>query len=214
MDTARAVASLFIDSCGRGSFRRTWSSVDCSCGGCGAAAGIWPAIKKLLQQAQAADDLTITGMTPAAVAPSASGSKLRCYHDREQHLPAGGTGADSAQAVAFRSATTDLFTYFQALPVDPPLAPALDLGAIKTTLLARLDPGSHRATSACNHSSRFQPAFPGLPPIHWKRSWPRRNFLQPMYAPLRDLSPDYVLPGVELMPPGHPGNSARKPCIH
>ena len=36
--------------------------------GAAAAAAIWPVIKKLLQQAQAADDLTITGMTPAAVA--------------------------------------------------------------------------------------------------------------------------------------------------
>ena len=51
-----------------------------------------------------------------------------------------GAGTDSAAAKAFRDATTDLFTYTQAQPVDPPLAPQLELVSLKSTLMARLDP--------------------------------------------------------------------------
>jgi hypothetical protein len=109
-------------------------------------------------------------------------------------------GPESAAGKAFRDATTDLFTYAQAQPVDPPLAPALELASVKTTLMARLDPITtvpRRALSLISLTSRvkWQPVDP-IEPIMAAPEFP-----QPMYAPLRDLSPDYVLPGVELVPP-------------
>ena len=165
----------------------------------GTAAAIWPTIRKLLQKAQAADDLTITGMTLAAVA-QAPPNPTFVVTTPGTAPPVGGTGADSAQAVAFRSATTDLFTYFQAFPVDPPLAPALDLVAIKTTLLTRLDPVvtvPKRVQSLISFSAGF--SWFAADPLEEIMAAP--EFPQPMYAPLRDLSADYVLPGVELVPP-------------
>ncbi len=138
-------------------------------------------------------------MTPAAVAQAPPAPNF-VVTTPGTAPPSGGTGADSAQAVAFRSATTDLFTYFQALPVDPPLAPALDLGAIKTTLLARLDPAvtvPKRVQSLISFSAGF--SWLAADPLEEIMAAP--EFPQPMYAPLRDLSADYVLPGVELVPP-------------
>ena len=104
-----------------------------------AAAAIWPAINKLLQQAQAANDLTPAAFTPAAVAQAPPNPSFIVTIPGTAP-PTGGAGADSAQAAAFRSATLDLFTSYREIPVDPPVAPALDLVTLKTTLLARLDP--------------------------------------------------------------------------
>lgn len=164
-----------------------------------AAAAIWPAINKLLQQAQAANDLTTANFTPAAVAQSPPNPNFTVTTPGT--APAsGGTGADSAQAAAFRNATLDLFTSFQEIPVDPPLAPALDLVGIKTTLLARLDPAltvPKRVQSLIN----FTPRLSWLAPDPLEQIMAAPEFPQPMYAPLRDLSADYVLPGVELVPP-------------
>ncbi len=128
----------------------------------------------------------------AGTAPAASGGAA-----------AGGT-ADSAAAAQFRAATSDLFTYLGHLPVDPPQAAALDLVGLRTTLLARLDPAvtvPRRVNSriALKASLVWAPVDP-IEPI-----MAAPEFDQPMYAPLRDLSEQYVLPGVELVPPNTVG---------
>jgi hypothetical protein len=108
--------------------------------------------------------------------------------------------SDSPQASTFRSATQDLFTLFPSLPVDPPQQPSLDLAALKTTLMTRLDPTvtvPRRMQGLISVSARlpWQPVDP-IEPIMAAPEFP-----QPMYIPLRDLSPQYVLPGVDLVPP-------------
>jgi hypothetical protein len=87
-----------------------------------------------------------------------------------------------------------------APPADPPLAPALDLTALKTTVIARLNPA---VTVPARMGSIIAmpggvPWFPADPiePIMAAPAFP-----QPMYQPLRDLNQDYLLPGVELIPP-------------
>ena len=167
----------------------------------GAAAVLWPIIKKLLQRAKDATELTMAGFTPQAVAqaPPNPGFAITAPGTPP---PSGGpsSGPDSAEARAFRSAASDLFTSFQALPADPPQAPALALASLKTTLLTRLDPTvtvPHRVQYLISYAARFTWQAPDvLEPIMAAPEFP-----QPMYAPLRDLSPDYVLPGVELVPP-------------
>jgi hypothetical protein len=109
-------------------------------------------------------------------------------------------GPDSTQARAFRNATSDLFTGLHDVPLDPPPPPALEFAALKATLMTRLNPVTtvpRRVQSLISFSPRlsWQAADP-LEPIMAAPDFP-----QPMYAPLRDLSPDYVLPGVELVPP-------------
>jgi hypothetical protein len=165
-----------------------------------AAAVLSPILQKLLQKAKDAAELTLAGFTPQAVvqAPPNPAFVVSPPGTPPPGGPSG--GPDSAQARAFRSATSDLFTAFQTLPVDPPLAPALDLSALKTTLLTRLDPTvtvPRRAQSLILFSSRF--AWLAADALETIMAAP--EFPQPMYAPLRDLSPDYVLPGVELVPP-------------
>ena len=80
------------------------------------------------------------------------------------------------------------------------LAPALDLVAIKTTLLTGLDPVTtvpKRVQSLISFSAG--PLRFATDPLEEIMAAP--EFPQPMYAPLRDLSAEYVLPGVDLVPP-------------
>ena len=120
---------------------------------------------------------------------------------------AGGTGtagtgavADSVEAARFRRAMIALGGALQAPAADPPLAAALDTQALRDTVVATLDPAltvPARVLSLVDIGVRlgWQPLDP-IQPIMAAPSFP-----QPMYAPLRDLSPDYILPGVELIPP-------------
>ena|SRR5271165_4528913 len=115
-------------------------------------------------------------------------------------LDLGGTGTkDSAQAALFRAATTRVFTLFQALPPEPPAAGALDIPTLSSKILTRTNPVDtvvRRTRSLIVLSGKlpWQPADP-LEPIMAAPDFP-----QPMFAPLRDLSPDYLLPGVDAIP--------------
>jgi hypothetical protein len=138
----------------------------------------------------AAPQLPGFGITPAGTAPAAG--------------PAPNSGPDSAAAAAFRGAVGAVFGYTSALPADPPGAPALDLGALQTTLMTRLDPVTTvpRRTNAritLPPSITWRPLDP-LEPIMAAPVFP-----QPMYVPLRDYSEQYVLPGAELVPPNSLG---------
>jgi hypothetical protein len=111
----------------------------------------------------------------------------------------GGNGADSSQAAAFRSATTELFAAFQTQPVDPPEKPALQLNSIQNSVLNRIDPNRTVA-------ERVR-AMISLPGISWQPSdflaspiLAAPEFPQPMYVALRDLSPSYLLPGADQVP--------------
>jgi len=110
-----------------------------------------------------------------------------------------GTATDSVQAAGFRTAIGDLFTAYQAVPVDPPAAQALDIATLKTTVMTRLDPAT-TVTRRAQALIRLSAAITWKPvdPIDPIMAAP--EFPQPMYIPLRNLSPDYVLPGVELIP--------------
>lgn len=166
-----------------------------------ATAVLRPIFQKLLQKANDAGALTLGGMTPQNIAQAPPNPNFAVTPPGTTPASGGPSGGpDSAQARAFRGATSDLFTSFQAFPVDAPQAQALDLAALKTTLLSRLDPTltvPRRAKSLIT----FSPNFTWLSPDVLDPIMAAPEFPQPMYAPLRDLSPDYVLPGVELVPP-------------
>jgi hypothetical protein len=167
--------------------------------GAGAAFRSW--WNRLLQQARVATALEPASFTAAAVAAAPPNAGFAVTAAGVAPAASTSTGsADSAAAAAFRSATASLFTAFADTPVDPPPAPALELAALRTTLLTRLDPATtvpRRVQSLLTFSSRLSwTAADPLEPIMAAPEFP-----QPMYAPLRDLSADYVLPGVELVPP-------------
>ena len=167
----------------------------------GAIAGY--ALYKRAQLALAAvtlsDELHLAGFTPQTIAavPPATAFGI---------VPAGTTSpiassgtVDTAAAAKFRVATSDYFTYLQAVPVDPPQAAALDLVSLRSILMLRLDPATTvpRRINSLINLSPFLPWKP-LDPIAPIMAAP--SFDQPMYAPLRDLDEQYVLPGVNLVP--------------
>jgi hypothetical protein len=169
------------------------------------AAAVWSKLKSILQSATSATELRMTSFTPQAIAQVPPRPNFQITPPGTPQATGGSaSGSDSAQARGFRSAITDLFTYIQVLPVDPPQRPALNLVELKATLIARLDPAvtvPRRVQALISISSRL--AWQPADPLETIMAAP--EFPQPMYVPLRELSPDYVLPGVELIPPDTAG---------
>jgi hypothetical protein len=116
-----------------------------------------------------------------------------------QFVSASGT-SDSVDGAAFRQATSDIAGMLQVeQPTDPTYAP-LPLDAMRTTLLARLDPTVTIAarTKSMIRISGF--AWNPRDPITPIMAAP--EFLQSMYFPLKELpgGEEYILPGVENIP--------------
>ena|SRR5271165_756532 len=115
-------------------------------------------------------------------------------------IAAGGGSGDSPDAVAFRTALLPWTTALQAAEPDAPLAPALDLSAMRATVLARIDPA---VTVPARLASRITlgAALNWNPPDPIQPIMAAPSFPQPLYAKLRDIAPEYILPGVDKIPP-------------
>jgi hypothetical protein len=167
----------------------------------------WLAAKAAIAAAQAASAVQFASFTPSEVA-SVSPQPSFVITAPGTPQPTGGSGGsgttDSTQAAAFRNAASDLFADFQALPGNPPPAPSLDIAALQTTILSRVDP-------VTTVPARIQGLVTLAPRLNWLPVDPLEpimaapEFPQPMYAPLRDLDPEYLLPGVEQIPPNTVG---------
>jgi hypothetical protein len=166
----------------------------------------WTKAQTVIQNSTDAGDLTIAGMTPTTVAnvPSLPGFQINPPGTLPTTGSLPGSGPDSAAASAFRTAAGNVFGYLQNLPTDTPAGPPLDLDGLQSTLIARLDPLTtvpSRIQSMISLSSR----------MNWKQPDPLEPimaapvFPQPMYIPLKDLSQQYLLPGVDLVPPNSLG---------
>ncbi len=111
------------------------------------------------------------------------------------------TGSDSTAAAAFREAATAFHGSIErtAELSEIPERPALDLAAVRTTLIARIDP---ELTVPARMAERVK-VTPGLwtppDPIEPIMVYPR--FERPMYEALRDLSQALLLPGLEDVSP-------------
>jgi hypothetical protein len=146
--------------------------------------------------------VSLAGLTPAAVqsVPPRPGFTVT---DPGVAVSAASAGAgpvvDSAEAGLFRAALLPLATALQAPAPDPPAAPALDLQSLSDIVLSRLDP-------AATVPARMASLITIAPELNWHPPDPIRTimaapaFPQPMYAPLRDLSPQYILPGADQVP--------------
>jgi hypothetical protein len=111
------------------------------------------------------------------------------------------TGQDSVAARAFRQAATAFHTSIERtaeLSVIPE-RPALDLDAVRMTMIARINP---ELTVAARMAERVK-VTPGLwtpaDPIEPIMVYPR--FERPMYEALRDVSQELLLPGLEAVRP-------------
>jgi hypothetical protein len=113
--------------------------------------------------------------------------------------PKAAGGSDSATAALFRQALAPLAQAWAAVELDPPLAPELDIAALRTSLVNRLEP-------AVTMAARMDSLIAVAARLNWRPVDPIReimaapSFPQPMYVPLRDLSVQYVMPGADLIP--------------
>ncbi len=107
---------------------------------------------------------------------------------------------DSADAAAFRSALSSWTTALQAAIPDPAPPPRLDLAQLRGTMLSRIDPA---VTVPARLASlvRLGAALPWKPADPIQPIMAAPVFPQPVYADVRDLSPAYILPGVEKILP-------------
>lgn len=147
--------------------------------------------------------VTLAGLTPAAVrsVPPRPGFTV-ADPGVAVTSPAGvstAAAADSAEASLFRAALLPLATALQAPAPDPPAAPAIDLPSLSDVVLSRLDP-------AATVPARMAALITLAPELNWHPPDPIQTimaapaFPKPMYAPLRDLSPQYILPGADQVP--------------
>ncbi|MGO9838244.1 MAG: hypothetical protein ACLP1X_29030 [Polyangiaceae bacterium] len=162
---------------------------------------VWLAAKAAIAAAHAATAVQFSSFTPQEVASVSPQPNFVITAPGTPQPSGGGSGTtDSTQAAAFRSAANDLFADFQALPQNPAPAPSLDIAALQTTILSRVDP-------VATVPARIQGLVTLAPRLNWLPADPLEpimaapEFPQPMYAPLRDLDPEYLLPGVEQIPP-------------
>ncbi len=164
-------------------------------------AAVLSELEEILGVSKVYKRLRMSGFTPETVTEVPGRPGFKVTPPGTPPGAGGGGGPDSAEAKAFRSATQELFTAFQTFPVDPRPKPSLDLEKLKNTLLSHLDPTvtvPRRVQALISISPRisWQPADLLADPIMAAPEFPK-----PMYLPLRDLSPQYILPGVDLIPP-------------
>jgi hypothetical protein len=178
-----------------------WAAALATIGVAAAALGIaWINAKAAIAAAQAANAMRFAAFTPQEVAQVAPRPDFTITAPGTPPTASGSGITDSPQAAAFRTAASQLFADFQALPPNPVPAPALDIAELQTTILSRVDPVTTVPT-------RMQGLITLAPRLGWEPADPLQpimaapSFPQPMYAPLRDLDPDYLLPGVEQVPP-------------
>jgi hypothetical protein len=144
-----------------------------------------------------------TGLPSAsdiATAPSINGFTVQDplpANAYDQPPPTTGT-TDNPTLQSFRSALQNLLTRLQAMRVPGPVSTPVNLGAIRARMLEALHPAEAIQSSV---RKRLTAA-----PIGWSPNDPLQpiqaapEFPQPMYEPLRDLSSEWVLPGVSNLP--------------
>jgi len=133
--------------------------------------------------------------TPARLADNVPDWRSAAWVTRVQTM-----GGTTQAAQEFRLAATALFREISAAPATtPPVAP-VDLPELRQTLISRLDPAV-TITESIRKRIRMAPdvAWQPTDPLEPVMAGP--EFPQPMSEPLIELSQDWLLPGLEHVPP-------------
>lgn len=137
-------------------------------------------------------------LTPEAVSDVPTSSEFRLSEPGEEVRFRTG-GPDSPEAIRFKAALADLLTVMQPPPAPPP-RPPLDLARTAEHVRAAIEPKHavpHRILATLALPPRLRARFAGsFVPV---MAYP--EFPQPMYEPLRDLSDEYLVPNIGLVPP-------------
>lgn len=111
----------------------------------------------------------------------------------------GSGGTDSADAAAFRGALAKVLGAIHAPAITEPALLLLDLDGIRATLTTVLDPVDAVTTGITRRlslpSDFVRDAADPLEPILYSP-----EFSQPMFEPLRELSPEWILPSLGNVP--------------
>jgi hypothetical protein len=129
--------------------------------------------------------------------PDSSRANFRITEIGEE-IPARGTGVrDSVQAAAFRSALKNTHALFAVSAQVPPAPKPLQVAAVSDHLLSELRPEKTLVTRISSELI-IGGASAVLPTLDELLIAP--DFPEAMYAPLRDISKELLLPNVELIP--------------
>ncbi|HJQ35114.1 MAG TPA: hypothetical protein VJ866_23390 [Pyrinomonadaceae bacterium] len=107
-------------------------------------------------------------------------------------------GQDSESAAAFRTALRELFDRSRVPRAAPP-EKFVDVPALRAAVVRALDPNVTVAARFA-HGLRVDPRLSWSPRDVLEPILAAPEFEQPMYVPLRDLSQDWLLPGLEHVP--------------
>ncbi len=165
-------------------------------------AGLWLAVERWRRQLAASQGLREANLTPAAVAavPARPNFALTEFSQAMPTVAAG--SADSVEAANFRVALKDAFNVYQSPPPPPPVRQPLDLGATVVKLQQALNPAV-----TIPRRAEFMLKIPARVKEGYLR--PRRTivpvmahpvFAEAMYRPLRDLSSEFLVPNLDLIP--------------
>jgi hypothetical protein len=152
--------------------------------------------------------LTQTQVTNGPVNPTFAASEDEtALPPTLQLTPTASTGADSADAKNFRTALGQQIneTFFTrlAIPVLPVLAQSV-LDAIRAALLAALQPGTSLLASITKRLTQLPTGFVApADPLQPIQAAP--DFPQPVWSNLRDISPSWILPGLQGITPNSVG---------
>lgn len=98
----------------------------------------------------------------------------------------------------FGTAILDLFTDLAVVPAKPPARKPVDLVSLRKAVENALNPDNTMTTP---HWQRLQATQAWNPRDKLEPVMAAPEFPQPMFAPLRDLSQEWVLPGLQHVPP-------------
>ncbi len=135
------------------------------------------------------------GFTPVVTAPDAAGPVV------PTSPPAATTGsADSPAALAFRQAASKLFTELNVPPAPGLELKQVDLTQIREKIKTALDPRT-TFTAAIKDKAILGSGIIWEPDDPIDEIMIAPDFPQPMYEPLADLSQEWLLPGLDQVPP-------------
>jgi hypothetical protein len=158
------------------------------------------AISKALQDVgreSGASKLSFEQMTEAATL-AAPAQDFRALSDEEPERPQARAAADTSEAAAFRAAAAEHQADLLQQATPPAPCNSFSLPALKNELLDLIDP---RTTVPARIEARIQ-----VPEGIWEQDDPLEpimaapKFPEPMYEPVRDLSQQWLLPGLEHVP--------------
>lgn len=168
-----------------------------------AAAAAAPMIVRLSRQTAAAEDLRDVSFVPATIQrtpPRPSFAITEPGITAPASATAAPVGADSLEAQHFRQAAIELNTRVStAEPAAPDPVP-LDIAAAAVTLTTAINP-KVVLPARLKGTLHIPPTYGTLQPVETVATiMAHPSFKDPMYKPLRDLSPDLLVPNLNLIP--------------